>query len=431
MQTKLFLILTGFLILYTQSGTFAQDSLLEAYYEGRYDEVAAITSEAIASGDTALYNYYLGALAQVQLGRVKEAISILELADKRFPKERSIRKLLAAQYFDAGAYPKAELLYKSMVAEDSSDRSSWLKLAEIASARQQYGTSQEILQQVLYLDTTNLTGLMLMGDILTRQDNSGATVYYKKAFQYYPDNQQAAYALANWDIQLDMPQGAVWTCEQILGKDSTNIKFRKLMGFALYRAGKPQSAIGQFELAGALGDSSAFTFKYLGISRYLTMDFPGAIPPLESALNRDSSDADIRFFLGASLATTTRKTEAMYHLDKALELMQPDPAAVARIYSEQGNLKRLESEYESAYELYRLSWEADTTNPMALYYMASILDNSLHRSREALVDYGRFIDQLDKMPVTGSQNKQFPTLREIVEDRIVQLKEELFFLDEQ
>jgi hypothetical protein len=63
--------------------------------------------------------------------------------------------------------------------------------------------------------------------------------------------------------------------------------------------------------------------------------------------------------------------------------------------------------------------------------MASILDNSMHRSREALVDYQRFLDQLDKNPVADEKNTQIPSIREIVEDRIILLNEELFFLDEQ
>jgi hypothetical protein len=62
--------------------------------------------------------------------------------------------------------------------------------------------------------------------------------------------------------------------------------------------------------------------------------------------------------------------------------------------------------------------------------MASILDNSLHRSREALADYQRFIDYLEKLPEAVNRNEQIPTIRSIVEDRIIALKEELFFLDQ-
>jgi tetratricopeptide (TPR) repeat protein len=109
--------------------------------------------------------------------------------------------------------------------------------------------------------------------------------------------------------------------------------------------------------------------------------------------------------------------------------MQPDPTIVSRIYSEQGNIKHLEMEYEEAYDLYNKAWEMDTTNVLSLYLMASILDNSMQKSKEALVDYQRYIDALDRLPEKEESN-QGVSIRAIVEDRIVTLKEELFFRDE-
>ena len=212
--------------------------------------------------------------------------------------------------------------------------------------------------------------------------------------------------------------------------DTTNIRFLKLMGYAYYKMSEPGLAIPPFKHAADFGDSTAFTFKFLGISQYLSVDIPGAIESLQIAAQKDSMDAEVHFFLGASLANTRKKEAAMLHLDKSIKLMQPDPSVISRIYSEQGNIKRLEEEYEQAYILYNKAWEADTTQPMALYYMASILDNSLHQSKKALVDYGRFIDRLDKMPRSEVSNNQIPTIRSIVEDRILFLTEELFFRDE-
>ena len=142
-------------------------------------------------------------------------------------------------------------------------------------------------------------------------------------------------------------------------------------------------------------------------------------------------DAEVYFFLGASMATSTAKKEAMEHLNKSLELMKPDPLIVSRIYSEQGNIKRLETEYEEAYALYNKAFEADSTNLMALYFMASILDNSMHLSEEALVDYQRYIDHLGSLPEKKERNSQTISIRAIVEERIIALKEELFFLDQQ
>jgi tetratricopeptide (TPR) repeat protein len=428
---KLSILLLHIILLLPHVNTEAQQSLLDLYYEGSYEEVIRISTDHISSGEPAFEDYYLKSLSQIQLGRNNDAIATLENASILFPEESRIPRMLAGQYYDAGDYPKAEALYEIMAISDSTDLSSMIKLAQIAQFGQQYEKSLLMLDRVLRLDSTNLTGLMMTGEILTRQNDTTAVHYYQKAFRLFPENQQAAYSLANWYIQSGMPEEAVDVCEAILAGDSVNLRFLKLSGLALYRSGKPRGAIDHLERAHMLGDSTAFTYKYLGISYYMTMDFPGAIPPLEEALSRDSMDTDSHFFLGASLATTTRKSDAMHHLDKALELMQPDPLAISRIYAEQGNLKRLEMDYELAYELYRLSWEADTTNPLSLYYMASILDNSMHRSREALVDYQRFLDQLDKNPVADEKNTQIPSIREIVEDRIILLNEELFFLDEQ
>jgi tetratricopeptide (TPR) repeat protein len=270
----------------------------------------------------------------------------------------------------------------------------------------------------------------MLGELLSRQRDSSAIGYYERAWNIYPGNQKVGYALGNLYIQAEMPDSAIPLCQVILESDSTNTRFRKLLGFAHYKAGNPQLAIQHFNKALAQGDSTAFTFKFKGISHYLAIEFHEAIHSLQAGAARDSLDAEIQFFLGVSLATTTMKTEALYHLDRSLRLMEPDPSVKARIYSEQGNIKRLEMEYEEAYAFYNKAWEADSTDPMALYYMASILDNSLHRRREALVDYQRFLDAADRLPGSLEKSPQGISIRGIVEDRIVMLKEELFFLDQ-
>jgi tetratricopeptide (TPR) repeat protein len=431
MKLKPITILASFFLLASAAGLKAQDGILELYYSGNYTRVIEQCASSILSGDTTFNTHYLKALSEVQLGKSPEAIATLEHALPIFPENVSIQRTLAGQYEAAGAYVKAWNSYLDLVKSDSTDVASWLKLADIASFRQQYPQAIQALEQVLLLDSMNLSSLMMMGDILNRHNNSGAVVYYEKAYRLYPDNQKAAYALGNLYIQSKKAWDAVPICEHILDLDSTSIKFRKLLGYAYYKMGEPHNAIPNFEYATVLGDSTAFTFKFKGISQYLTVNFRGAISSLENAVKKDTMDAEVYFFLGASMATTTAKKEAMDHLNRSLKLMQPDPSVASRIYSEQGNIKRLETEYEEAYALYNQAWETDSTNLMALYFMASILDNSMHRSEEALVDYQRYIDEVDKLPEKNERNSQAISIRTIVEDRIVALKEELFFLDEQ
>jgi len=407
----------------------AQEDLTDLYYSGYYQKVIDTSGTLIASGDTAINTFYLKALSEAQLGQPVEAIGTLQQGLNLHPVEPRLSRMLARQYFDAGYYIQARQGYDDLVQWDSTDVSSWLKLAEIASFRQQYQDAIEALNQVLAIDSMNLNSLMMMGDILNRHNKSEALTYYEEAYHLYPQNQKAAFAVANLYILSKDAWKAIPICEQMLIIDTCSIKFSKLLGYAYYKIGEPVSAVRYLEYTNQLGDSTVFTFKFKGISHYLKVDFQSAIESLNHAVKKDTLDAEIYFFLGASLATTTMKKEAMSHLNRSLKLMQPDPSIVSRIYSEQGNIKRLEMQYEEAYDLYNKAWEMDTTNAMSLYFMASILDNSMRKSKEALVDYERYIDALDRVPEKKESN-QGVSIRAIVEDRIVTLKEELFFRDE-
>jgi tetratricopeptide (TPR) repeat protein len=422
-------LLLYMLLLLTGSLLHAQKPLTELYYSGNYQEVLEASADLISSGDTTLTTYYLKALAEAQLGMTPQAIGTLQQALAYHPGDIKLSRILAGQYFDAGDYVKSAGGYRELIQQDSSDISSWLKLAEIESFRQNYNQAVEALNRVLVLDSMNLTSLMMMGDILNRNNSDGAVVFYKRAVRLYPENQKAAYALGNWYIQSKKAEEAIPICESMLVLDTGSIRFAKLLGYAYYKSGKPRSAIRYLDYATQLGDSTAFTFKFKGIAHYLESNFGAAIGALEYAVQKDSMDAEVHFFLGASLGTIAEMQEAMRHLDKALELMKPDPSVVSRIYSEQGNIKRLEMEYHEAYSLYEKAWDSDSTNTLALYYMASILDNSLHLSKEALTDYERFIEALDRLP-REDESRQELSIRAIVEDRIVDLKEELFFRDE-
>jgi len=422
-------LFTAALILTPWFAIQAQENLAELYYSGNYRELIDGSNALIASGDTAFNTYYLKALSEAQLGQTPKAILTLQQALLLHPGDHRLSRMLARQYFDAGDYAQARQSYDVLIQWDSTDVSSWLKLAEMASFRQQYNEAINALNQVLAIDSMNLSSLMMMGDILNRHNNSGAVIYYERAYSLYPENQKAAYALGNWYIQSREPWRTIPLCEQMLENDSTSIKFSKLLGYAYYKAGGPGQAVKWFDYTVALGDSTVFTLKFKGISHYLRTDFGKAIGALEDAVRKDSMDAEVHFFLGASLSTIAEMDKAMYHLNQSLKIMQPDSSIVSRIYSEQGNIKRLETEYEEAYTFYEKAWEADSTNVISLYFMASILDNSMHMHKEALVDYQRYIDALDKIPQKEESN-QGVSIRAIVEDRIITLKEEQFFRDE-
>ncbi|MEZ5069957.1 MAG: tetratricopeptide repeat protein [Bacteroidales bacterium] len=389
----------------------------------------ALSGQVLTPNLSGADSLYLAAYEAAIRGRDGESTALLVRGMETFPADARFPRMLASRYFDAGETVKARSLYETMAAGDSSDITAWMRLGELDNFSQDYPRAMNRLHQVLATDSLHLGALLLLGDILERLEQSSARTYYERAWRHYPGNQKVGYALGNLYIQQKEPVKSIPVCERILAVDSTSIRFRKLLGYAFYKSNDPAGAVLQFNIANDLGDSTKFTYKFLGIGHYLLSNFSEAVRSLEKAAERDSTDAEVHFFLGSSLATTTRKREAMEHLETSVRLMQPDPGVLARIYSEEGNLLRLEMKYEEAYERYRLARDSNPADPTALYFMASILDNSLHRSKEALVDYRAFLDALDNLPAENLDSQSL-TLRGIVEERIVSLREELFFTGE-
>jgi predicted Zn-dependent protease len=94
------------------------------------------TSGAIAIGYTSFNTYYLKSLSEIQMGRTDSGIRTLQAALRLHPDSNVFRRLLAAQLFEAGAYPEANAYYESFAREDSGNVEAWLKFARIASFRQ-------------------------------------------------------------------------------------------------------------------------------------------------------------------------------------------------------------------------------------------------------------------------------------------------------
>jgi len=82
------------------------------------------------------------------------------------------------------------------------------------------------------IQSLHLNSLMMMGDILKRYNNSGAVIYYNRAYRLYPENQKAAFALGNWYIQSKVAWKTIPICEDMLVLDSASVKFSKLLGYA-------------------------------------------------------------------------------------------------------------------------------------------------------------------------------------------------------
>ena len=98
----------SFRIHYTDfSKRICADNLTELYYSGSYLEVIQLSTGLIESGDTGVNNYFLKALSESQLGQTGKSIHTLQQASILHPEERRFKRMLAAQYFEAGDYTQS------------------------------------------------------------------------------------------------------------------------------------------------------------------------------------------------------------------------------------------------------------------------------------------------------------------------------------
>ena len=174
----IYLVLSSWLVV------FAQEDLSALYYSGNYQEVIEASAAQIAGGDTSFNTFYLKALSEAQLGQSPEAIETLELALSLHPRDRRISRMLAGQYFDAGDYPRARDGYNELVAGDSTDVSSWLKLAEMASFRQQYNEAISCAYTAIELNPDDHYPYNVLGAIYVKQGEAEmAYKSFQKALQ--------------------------------------------------------------------------------------------------------------------------------------------------------------------------------------------------------------------------------------------------------
>ncbi len=107
-MTKIrFFLLAIAITLFPCQSLLAQSELMDLYYTGNYQEVISVSTASIVSGDTSLNTFHIKALAEAQLGQALEAIRTLQNGLTLHPGEKSLSRMLAGQYYEAGAYVKA------------------------------------------------------------------------------------------------------------------------------------------------------------------------------------------------------------------------------------------------------------------------------------------------------------------------------------
>ena len=342
----------------------------------------------------------------VQPGAAMDETVLAELADCHF--QSGDYETAAGTYFLLSSRVPGNILYK-------------IRQMQIYSRIRAYPQSIQAGREVLRLDTIPAV-LALIGDSFRQLDQADSALwYYRRSLALRPMNETVLSKAMGVLIDFEDYDGAVAQAEPFLAEDPDNVVIAPLRGLALYRKGDYDAAIQVFQRQEEMGNDSYPIHYYLGQCYWNTKLMYRAQEELQAAWQIDSSDVNLAYSIAAVMADSHRPFEKNVKpwLDKAWEMIQPDPVMMSRLHQQYGMGYYRRQSWDKAIEHYK---EAYAYNPK-LISAVSTIDYCFEMQKEykqALEWYEQYL----KLARPGSNGYQFVT------KSIEQIKAELVMTKE-
>lgn len=352
--------------------------------------------------------------------RTDDAIELLsELVQPGAPDEVVLAEL-ADCHFQSGAYENAAGTYFMLSSFTPGNILYKIRLMQAYYRLKDYQQSIWAGRAVLQLDSIPAV-VSYVGDAFRQIEQADSALwYYRRALALRPMNQSTLAKAANILISKEDYDGAVAITGPFLEEDPDNMSIAPLKGLALYRKGDYDSAIALFERQKEIGNESYPIHYYLGQSYWRTQIIWRAEKELEAAWQIDSSDVSLAYSIAAVKYEAYRSfdKEVKPWLDKAIEMMQPDPALMYRIHQQYGLGYYREEAWNQAIEQYK---EAYRYNPKFISAISTIAYCYQQKKdyRQAVEWYEKYL----KVARPGSPGYDF------AKDNMDYLKAELFMTE--
>ena len=342
----------------------------------------------------------------VQPGAAMDETVLAELADCHF--QSGDYETAAGTYFLLSSRFPGNILYK-------------IRQMQIYSRIRAYPQSIQAGREVLRLDTIPAV-LALIGDSFRQLDQADSALwYYRRSLALRPMNETVLSKAMGVLIDFEDYDGAVVQAEPFLAEDPDNAVIAPLRGLALYRKGDYDAAIQVFRRQEEMGNDSYPIHYYLGQSYWNTKLMYRAQEELQAAWQIDSSDVNLAYSIAAVMADSHRPFEKNVKpwLDKAWEMIQPDPLMMSRLHQQYGLGYYRRQSWDKAIEHYK---EAYAYNPKLISALSTIgyCFEMQKEYKQALVWYEQYL----KLARPGSNGYQFVT------KSIEKIKAELFMTKE-
>ena len=262
-------------------------------------------------------------------------------------------------------------------------------------------------REVLQLDSIPAV-LSFIGDSFRQMESADSALwYYRRSLAMRPMNESVVAKAVNVLIGKGDYDGAISLTGAFLAEDPDNTLVAPLQGLSYYRKEDYESAISVFQRQEDIGNGTYPIHYYLGQSYWHTKVMYRAEEELLSAWQIDSSDVNLAYSIAAVKSDGYRpfEKEVKPWLDKAWEMIQPDPATMSRLHQQYGlGYYRRQDSWDKAIEHYK---EAYRYNPKFISALSTIAYcyEIKKEYKHALEWYEKYL----KVATPGSQGYEFAT----------------------
>ena len=289
-----------------QAQTTHRDSVLA---EARYLKSIYRTDDAIEK---------LSAL--VQPGAMDEGV-LAELADCHF--QSGAYEDAAGTYFLLSSRFPDNLLYK---------------IRQMQAYYRLRDYPQSILAGRAVLQRDSIPAVVsFVGDAFKQVNRPDSALwYYRKSLALKPYNETVLSKAMGILLDAEDNDGAIALSEPFLAEDPDNTTIAPLQGLAYYRKSDYETASKVFQRQQDIGNDTYPIHYYLGQSYWHTLVIYRAEQELLAAWQIDSTDVNLAYSIAAVKKEAMRPfdREVKPWLDKALKMLEPDPATMSRIHQQ-------------------------------------------------------------------------------------------------
>ena len=339
--------------------------------------------------------------------KTDEAIEKLSELVKPEGFDEDVLSELADCHFQSGDYESAAGTYFLLSSRAPDNVLYKIRQMQTYARLKAWPQSIQAGREILQLDSIPAV-LSFIGDSFRQMESADSALwYYRRSLAMRPMNESVVAKAVNVLIGKGDYDGAISLTGAFLAEDPDNTLVAPLEGLSYYRKGDYESAISVFQRQEDIGNDTYPIHYYLGQSYWHTKVMYRAEEELLTAWQIDSSDVNLAYSIAAVKSDGYRpfEKEVKPWLDKAWEMIQPDPATMSRLHQQYGlGYYRRQDSWDKAIEHYK---EAYRYNPKFISALSTIA-----YCYEIKKDYKHALEWYEKylkVATPGSQGYEFAT----------------------